>query len=356
VDDDGAAGPGGCGGSASATKSIQKAIDASNADDLILVCPGTYVGRLEVTGPRDGLTIRSTGKWAAVVQPGAPGEGKKVAPPIHVHDVDGVTLQWLKVVIPTSGDCGSTNTVVSADDADAIAIRGLLIRATGPDTQGDCRYGRAVAFSDSDDVLVSSNTFIDYDYAGVDATDSSATIDDNSFRYFHEDSAAGEAGRGVTASGGEYRITNNVIRTLSTGGVSTPGLESGVELRETGKTLIRDNRVSGARFGVLLFEVDGPTDILRNTIRGYAGTDGDGIHVESVGGQIRRNTVTGFRTGIYVQLSSGNTFRGNVATGNTDTDCRDQTSGLGTLGTANIWIDNVGDSDSPNGICTNDPV
>ncbi len=55
VDNDGHAGPGGCGGSAVASTSIQSAVTASNADDVVIVCPGTYTEQVRIRGDRDGL-------------------------------------------------------------------------------------------------------------------------------------------------------------------------------------------------------------------------------------------------------------------------------------------------------------
>lgn len=46
VDDDGGAGPTGCGGDRPAARSIQAAIDASGPGDTIRVCDGNYVGSL----------------------------------------------------------------------------------------------------------------------------------------------------------------------------------------------------------------------------------------------------------------------------------------------------------------------
>lgn len=232
VDDDGNAGPNGCGGSATAKKTIQKAVDASDANDVVLVCPGTYVGTVLVRGSRDGLTLKSTTKWGAVIMPpvlsGRPTDEGLVS----VRGVDDVTLQWFKIVFPTTTDgCRFWPAGAGAFNADRVAIRGLLVRAQGQETLGDCRYARGISVSESDDALVAANTIIDFAWHAVEMNEGTGTIHDNSVRYFHPNYDQTESGRGIQAEDGRYRITNNIIRALATGGVSTPGYESGIDIQ-----------------------------------------------------------------------------------------------------------------------------
>jgi Right handed beta helix region len=50
-----------------------------------------------------------------------------------------------------------------------------------------------------------------------------------------------------------------------------------------------------------------------------------------------------------------NTARDNGTEDNGFLDCQDQTEGTGTAGTANLWEDNVGENDQPDGICGPQP-
>ncbi len=61
-----------------------------------------------------------------------------------------------------------------------------------------------------------------------------------------------------------------------------------------------------------------------------------------------RNTLEG----IWSVGSSGNTFDCNGARSNGGADCRDDSMGSGTAGTANTWTFNRGIDASPPGICT----
>ena len=75
VDGDGHAGPNGCDSSASAFKSIQNAVNASNEDDTVIVCPGTYRQQVRIRGDRDGLTLKSSTPFgAALLTPSSPNE------------------------------------------------------------------------------------------------------------------------------------------------------------------------------------------------------------------------------------------------------------------------------------------
>jgi hypothetical protein len=69
---------------------------------------------------------------------------------------------------------------------------------------------------------------------------------------------------------------------------------------------------------------------------------------------IRSNRATNGKdlAGIFVNArSTGNLFRDNRALGNERLDCWDRSEGTGTSGTANTWIDNIGETDRPSGIC-----
>ena len=104
VDDDGHAGPAGCGASAVAATSIQAAVTASHAHDVVVVCPGTYVEQVRIRGSRDGLTLRSATPFAATI----PGPAHIDRPLgfgylLLVDHVDDVTIQGFKVLTRTAG-------------------------------------------------------------------------------------------------------------------------------------------------------------------------------------------------------------------------------------------------------------
>ena len=105
------------------------------------------------------------------------------------------------------------------------------------------------------------------------------------------------------------------------------------------------NRLEGneafnsARFGVVLASIDpfDPTPPSNNRIldNGIEGSAGDGIHVSG---------------------GSDNRFKYNVIENSGRFDAVDETTGSGTSGTANRWVDNECVTSSPGGLCGEDSV
>ena len=104
VDDDGRAGPSSCSGSRSVTKHIQTAVDASRTGDTIVVCPGTYRGRVVIEGKK-GLTIQGPSGQTAVVIPSQGLQPRAAA--IMVKNSSNVTIRRLRVAVPSLSAHGS---------------------------------------------------------------------------------------------------------------------------------------------------------------------------------------------------------------------------------------------------------
>ena len=120
---------------------------------------------------------------------------------------------------------------------------------------------------------------------------------------------------------------------------------------------IRDNSYTGEQDdqfdagGIILFRPDSDTLLGGNTI---ARNDYNIGLFNADGIAIRSNRATNGKdlAGIFVNASStDNLFRDNRALGNQRLDCWDRSEGTGTSGTANTWIDNIGETDRPSGIC-----
>jgi len=100
VDDDGMASAGNCGSAAPAYTSIQAAVNAAAAGDLVLVCPGSYDELVSVT--TDQLTIRAAGA-GAVLRPSAV--------PINTTLLSGANARAILLI----------------DGANGVAVEGLTI-------------------------------------------------------------------------------------------------------------------------------------------------------------------------------------------------------------------------------------
>jgi hypothetical protein len=100
-------------------------------------------------------------------------------------------------------------------------------------------------------------------------------------------------------------------------------------------------------------------DVLGNTITGAEGSGIDVSAEDFAAVSVRNNTVrnNGVQSfpptdGIlFGSATNGNQIRGNTASGNFPFDCEDNSTGSGTAGTANTWVNNNGVTDNPNGIC-----
>jgi hypothetical protein len=98
-------------------------------------------------------------------------------------------------------------------------------------------------------------------------------------------------------------------------------------------------------------------NVRNNSIKGFPG---NGIVAEEqTGGTVYGSWIVGNevwdngRDGIFIGANNYNiSFFDNQAEGNHTLDCNDASTGIGTLGTANVWFNNIGTSSSPSGLCT----
>lgn len=352
VDDDGKAGPTSCSGSRVAKKGIQAAVNASDTNDVIIVCPGTYTGSVRVAGNRRGLTIRGFSKYRAHLK--APRTLDE--PLVWVLGVRDVTLKWLDLQFPTSG-CGPREDDVNgiyALRASGVTINANQIRPLGSDTLGSCGYVDGIVVDRSKDARVTHNVVRDFTSDGIwFMHGSTGTIDANKVHYYHTGAGAGAlGGQGITVHSSTAQVLKNTVRSYSR--ASASHLKEGiVAINASGTVKIDDNKVLYVETGI--GSDDSISRITNNDIRGVGDTGANGqrgIHLFHKGGNAASaNKVSGFEQGIQVE-TTGNSLKGNVVTGSILDDCVDETSGSGTAGTGNTWTANTGTgSSSPDGIC-----
>ncbi len=384
VDDDGHAGPTGCGGSRAAATTIQSAVTASNADDVVIVCPGTYVGQVRIRGSRDGLTLRSATPFGATIK-----GPSHIARPLGfgylvlVDHVDDVTIQGFKVLTRTAAPCEDTDVTIGVVGSHRTSIRGNRLLAPGSDGSEACSQAIGIAVvngieagqpggspSFTATATVAANEVRDARFGGIVAfaVDGQVELDvsHNSIRaYFGQPPAGGSSM--AAPIGAEFGIgflgrsrgsaTHNVIQ----GSTSAPdsgatffaGLAvladfDGPTTQRNGPILVADNLVRRVGFGVIGQSARTLT-VRRNHIANAYG----GIEFEhTTGSVVKRNSIASKQVGIYLDsTSAGDTLRRNSATGNGGT-CIDGSSGSGTSGTANTWTsDTATHGSSPSGIC-----
>ncbi|WP_345637848.1 hypothetical protein [Rugosimonospora acidiphila] len=157
------------------------------------------------------------------------------------------------------------------------------------------------------------------------------------------------AGSAMFVSGGndDVTIANNTIDGGSASGVNLNNIfysanpSSGVRIADN--TITR--RLNGVR--VAASSTAGPVatgvTISGNQVRD-AGV-GDPVSGPAAGGN-----------GIWLQGGAQFSVTGNVARGSVSTDCRDETTGGGTAGTANTWTGDIGVTSFPAGLCAGPPA
>ncbi|CAN5445528.1 hypothetical protein BH20CHL6_BH20CHL6_19920 [soil metagenome] len=371
VDDDGEATATDCKAVGMAFDSIQLAVDAASPGDIIKVCPGTYNESVTV-----GKFVRLRGAQAGVFA-------------------------------ERCGDRGPESTVTNGDDgafrleADRIVLNGFRIaNNTGPGI---------TTSADFSGYHIRSNK-IENNAGGLDLA-SAGPIRSYINRNCFDDNNVGLGNGGIAGDGiaserftRNVNINNNGFRShannaldLTESGEASPTSRNVSIVRNTSidnarliriddarGILLLANRASGSgqsdRAQVLIGDDDGATaiNLIGNRIAVadaddaiLIGSDGDDVLVysnilsdasddgidvlaETPGAVVVRNnrvTNTG-DNGIELGDSAAqNHIVLNVASGSADLDCRDESTGEDTAGTANNWRANTGATSDPPGLC-----
>lgn len=381
VDGDGHAGPGGCGGSAIAATTIQKAVDASNADDRVVVCPGTYVEQVTIRGKRDGLTLESATPYTAVIKsPAHLDAPRDFTYIVFVDRVDDVTIRGFKTIVRTGGSCDNVDATIVAVGSKQTAIRGNRLLAPGT-ANGNCVQGNGIFVADlvdrssgprSSSATIAFNEVRDAVSVGIEVDGYQravqASILHNSVRtYFTESfvptlAPSGGRPKGVEAGIVTYgRVSGEISENVIQGGPSAPDAPtfySGIEVDGALESAVRMNgpiKISGNTIRRVIVGVgleDARTVNVRNNdiSNAYAGLIVEG----TIDSTIARNTVSTKEIGIQLDTESLNDAVSNNDFAGAGGFCRDMSTGAGTAGTGNHWVDNTAIHGSdPDGICLN---
>jgi hypothetical protein len=226
---------------------------------------------------------------------------------------------------------GPVNNVTISDNA--FARNRPAIDTTGV---GDLAGGRSV------NVTVSGNTSLDDGNFIALFLAQHVQITGNAIGWTNPNDPA--AGSAIFVSGGNSDVTvaNNTIDGGASSGINLNNLfysaSPSTNVRVTANTITR--RLNGVRIPA---GTAGNPPVVAATISGNqisAAGVGDSVPDPSAGGN-----------GIWIQGGSQFTITGNVAALSVSTDCRDETTGGGTAGTANGWTGNTGATSFPTGLC-----
>jgi hypothetical protein len=340
VDADGMAGPANCDQTtpASASTTIQAAVDLTAAADIVKVCPGTYLEDVVINGyaGHSGITLVSVEPFKAKIQ--SPDDQSGYDFPgqlISIYAADGVTVQWFRLAAKVVGTCSNTAVAVAVFGGSMnTTIIANRIRPTGANTwNGPCGLLKAVRVEGPSNATISYNLIKDWTYTGIDvAPGAKVRIKHNSMRTRH---AAYDGANcfGVAISSYQGNVTAAYNQINQPVGVH-PCQGNGISI-QGGRANIRHNTIDGMFYGIEL-----TTD----------GTNGPWF------ANVANNRVMNsnlYRAGIKVWSGvAGANIHDNDASGNDGLACDDDTTGTGTASTANTWTNNVGPNDDPDGICS----
>jgi parallel beta-helix repeat protein len=355
--------------------SINGAIALANPGDKIKVCPGTYVEQVKVPAGKDNLTLESEKPLQAIIQ----------APPVMASpkaivqlQAQNTKLQKFTIQGPGGGPCDSIEYGVRVDGGGSATIEQNHITHIHDTPFSGCQNGNAVQIGRAAEGqigsgIVKNNQIDDYQKTGVvvSNTGSDATVENNDITGVGPTAVIAQNGIQVS-SGANARVKNNNVSNNQYSPQTVA--DRGILLFDQGTVTVENNTVTANDVGIsALGGADNATTIKGNKV---SGSVFDGIDLEDiVGPQVLDNKSTGnnpgyglYNTdngflkgnkaedngtnGFFVDnQSQGNTLRDNQAKNTTGIDCEDDSTGPGTSGTANFWINDKGATSSPPGIC-----
>ena len=317
---------------------IQAAVNASAPGDTVKVCPGTYTEQVRIES-KDKIKLLAKNALQATIQFPA-------ATPLP-------------------------NALVLIRDSDEVVVQGFVI--SGPYNAGGCVAGPAVH----------RGVFVDNSQkAQIKQNHITLIRDINPALYGCQDGISVQVGRQAETSVGTATIDNNTIDEYQKGGVVVDNAGSsatitkntiaaalvvqpfiapnGIQISRIAGGDARENSISQNKFtpatfsgtGILVFSAAGPlVNIENNNV--FDNDDGISLFDTDVA-RIAKNKSHDnvIFDGLFADSDSqNNKFEANVATNNAEHDCHDDSVGGGTAGTANIWKDDKGVTQTPAGIC-----
>jgi parallel beta-helix repeat protein len=387
--------------------SIQAAVTASGPNDTVKVCPGTYTEQVQIVGPtHDGLRLESLTPLAATIQwPAVPSVNHQL---VDVNNADRVTIRGFTIRGPfNSGGCSVDrhegvlfeNT---ASDGRLDHNRITMIRDSVPALWG-CQQGEAVAIGKRlpsptpagvpASARIDHNVIDRYQKNGVQAVNpgTSATVDHNTITYVQAETAFipfRAAPNGVVVfREAAATVQDNVI----SGNHWTFPLSNGVILDEAppGSSAVDHNSIFDNDFGIESDTQQGLSishnDVFSNladaltlcgdttfscgpatqiVVRSNDITENGGSGIALFGADsnlLKSNHIADNGTtpddttdGIRVDSNSeNNQILDNHLTANVTHDCHDDSAGAGSgvPPTANIWTNDLGETQNRDGLC-----
>lgn len=311
---------------------VQEGVNAAPAGGKVQVEDGTYTEQVLISGTsKNNLKITGNGDKTIIAAPAVMTSPKAI---VQVSQATGVTLTDLTVSGPGGSGCDSLEYGIRVDTGGQANIKDDNITKIEDTPFSGCQNGVGIqvgrqAESTTGQANISDVNIDNYQKNGITVsnTGSSANISDTN----------------VTGAGPTATIAQN-----------------GIEVAAGATVTVRDSNVKNniyspqtvASTGFLLFD-SGTVKLSDNT----ANKNDVDMYLIGVKNSVLNDNITnnGTYNGIYVDsASSGNKLTDNSAHGTTGTgnfDMQDDSTGSGTLSTANTWHNNSCVTSSPAKLC-----
>lgn len=395
VNDDGVATPTGTSCNNPNYNRIQDAVTAASPGYRINVCPGVYPEQVIIGTGKDGITLRSTKQWDAVIQAPAvmldDGDGSGFTI-VRVSGAQNVTILSFTITGPRPvPGCGLLHFGVRVHNSGSANILGNHITQIRDEPMCGSQNGRAVQIGriTAGSAQILGNVIDNYQKNGVDVRHAGSSAEIAHNRIFGVGPTATIAQNGIVVLGDAAlgSATATIRHNFVANNIYTPpGTEAaGILPFQSGQVVTDHNTVALNEVDIYMFEAATGSTTTHNHVRAsYAhgvvvdGSNGvrvDNNKVEDNEGSgilldnAQTNTVSDNQVkengsgssdltdGIRVEITStGNTIENNHLKENVTHDCHDNSVGGGTAGTANSWIDNHGETENKPGLCTKDPT
>jgi hypothetical protein len=320
---------------------IQSAVSAASAGEVIYICPGTYPEQVRITTSLTLEGLTSGGDQAAIVTVPAGGIpvrdgifGTPVAPQIYVADGANVTINNL--IVDGNGNNIATCAIdligIYFQNASGVVTQSAVLNEVLPSGFTGCQSGEGI-FAESisgsiSNVTVNNSIIENYQKNGITGNEVGTTLTATGNTIVGQGSTTGAAENGLQiAFGAAGTITSNFVADDVWGPDTfsdTGDAATGILVYASSGVSITSNTVSSTQFGIAVDSdpVLGPansTTIASNIIN--ATRIFDAIDVCSNSNTVKLNTINGAaESGIHLDdTCTGSTGSNNTVKNNTVT-------------------------------------